>query len=323
MNQYQLEALQLLAEIGNLSQTADRLFISQPALSQLLKRMEEELGVPLFDRVNNRLLLNRYGKEYLVYATQALRVLREGKKKLDDMLDPDSGTVKILDSGHAILIRFFMDRLSTKWPNVKFSHHFEFGQKAVDQLIEGNADFFITLGKHSHPYITTIPLGTVSLFAAVPKVWNIPTFDGPFGQEVSLDYFLSRPTLTAPHPFDARLSLEQLCQKNGHQFTYDYESVDFGAISLLNEMGRGFSYFTFFNGEDAEPYLNELFIAEEKLGRFSMRIRAEGNLFPLNLVMLKNHYTSVSVNHFIEEMQRTLSDTSIDKRHAKQDKQEE
>lgn len=307
MNQYQLEALQLLAEVGNLSQAADRLFISQPALSQLLKRLEEELGVPLFDRVNNRLLLNSYGQEYLVYATQALQVLREGKKKLDDMVNPESGTIKILDSGHAIMIQFFIDRVSEKWPGVKFSHHFEFGQTAVDQLIKGNADFFITLGKHSHPYITTIPLGTVSLFAAVPKSWDVPTVDGLFGQEVPLDYFLSRPILTAPRPFDARLIFEQLCQKHGHTFNPDFESVDFGAISLRNEMGKGFSYFTFFNSEEAEPYLNELFISEEKLGRLSLRIHAEGNLFPLNLVMLKNHYTSVLAGHFIEEMRHTLS----------------
>ena len=55
---YFLEA----AKHGNLTKAAEGLHIAQPALSQSIRRLENELGVPLFDRKNHRIYLNEQGK---------------------------------------------------------------------------------------------------------------------------------------------------------------------------------------------------------------------------------------------------------------------
>ncbi len=67
---YQLEQLLAVAECGTLSNAADRLHISQPALSRSMQRLEAELKVPLFLRQKNRVELNENGRLAVEYAQQ-------------------------------------------------------------------------------------------------------------------------------------------------------------------------------------------------------------------------------------------------------------
>lgn len=67
---YQLEQLLAVAECGTLSNAADRLHISQPALSRSMQRLEAELKVPLFLRQKNRVELNENGRLAVEYARQ-------------------------------------------------------------------------------------------------------------------------------------------------------------------------------------------------------------------------------------------------------------
>lgn len=65
MELLQLRYFREIARIGSISATARELHISQPALSQTLKRLEQEVGVPLFDRTGKGLELNVYGEIFL------------------------------------------------------------------------------------------------------------------------------------------------------------------------------------------------------------------------------------------------------------------
>ena len=59
---YQLEQLLIVAECGTLSGAAEKLHLSQPALSRSMQKLEEELQVTLFDRQKNKISLNENGK---------------------------------------------------------------------------------------------------------------------------------------------------------------------------------------------------------------------------------------------------------------------
>ncbi len=61
MELLQLQYFQVIARTQNISAAADELHISQPSLSQLLKRLEQEVGSPLFDRIGKRIELNACG----------------------------------------------------------------------------------------------------------------------------------------------------------------------------------------------------------------------------------------------------------------------
>ena len=69
---YQLEQLLAFAECGTLSGAAERLHLSQPALSRSMQRLEAELQVSLFDRQKNRIEFNENGRMAAEYARQVM-----------------------------------------------------------------------------------------------------------------------------------------------------------------------------------------------------------------------------------------------------------
>lgn len=75
MELLQLRYFQTVATTGNMSKAADILYVSQPNLSISLTRLEEDLGVPLFDRRRGKIVLNENGKCFLQSVNQALSIL--------------------------------------------------------------------------------------------------------------------------------------------------------------------------------------------------------------------------------------------------------
>ena len=80
-----LELLDVLAEVGTLTAAADRLYVSQPALSQRLARLEVRLGGRLFEREGRRLLLNPAGVRMLSAARAVLAELRSAERDLAEI----------------------------------------------------------------------------------------------------------------------------------------------------------------------------------------------------------------------------------------------
>lgn len=82
-----MELLQLryfleLAKSKHLTKTAEKLMISPPSLSSTIHKLEDELGVKLFDRKAQRIYLNENGKIYYKYVENALNLLEEGKEAI-------------------------------------------------------------------------------------------------------------------------------------------------------------------------------------------------------------------------------------------------
>jgi LysR family transcriptional activator of glutamate synthase operon len=113
----------VLAQGCNVGEAATRLFISQSALSKHIKSMEEELGVPLFDRTGKGIVLNEYGRLFLLYAKQLVMLEDHFRKDIYN---------KLHDADHVIVIgtEYRITNLLT-----------DFRQKNKDYLlssIEGN-----------------------------------------------------------------------------------------------------------------------------------------------------------------------------------------
>ena len=76
-----LEYVIAIAEEKSLSKAAERLYLSQPALSQRLKKLEDELGTPLFLREKNGLSITDAGRIYINGAHSILQIKREALKR--------------------------------------------------------------------------------------------------------------------------------------------------------------------------------------------------------------------------------------------------
>lgn len=82
MELQQLKYFKAVAEIGKISTAAQSLYISAPALSTSIARLEKELGMQLFERSNNRIMLNKHGEIFLRYVNQIFNSLECARAEL-------------------------------------------------------------------------------------------------------------------------------------------------------------------------------------------------------------------------------------------------
>ena len=82
----QLRCFMEVARRENMSAAAKALYISQPALSQTIKRLEDEWGCPLFDRSGKKIVLNEAGGILYEASLQVNRILMDAKTKTEESL---------------------------------------------------------------------------------------------------------------------------------------------------------------------------------------------------------------------------------------------
>lgn len=91
----ELEYILVIAQEKNISKAAKRLYITQPALSRFLLRLEEQLGTELFVRKNRQYLPTYVGELYLEMARTALAAKRGFDTRLNRFLNAESGTISV------------------------------------------------------------------------------------------------------------------------------------------------------------------------------------------------------------------------------------
>lgn len=84
-----------VAETKNFTRTAENHFTSQSNISYAIRSLEKTMGVPLFIRRENEIVLSKYGEVFLPHVKSAFENLEKGCDQLKEMVDPVSGDVKI------------------------------------------------------------------------------------------------------------------------------------------------------------------------------------------------------------------------------------
>lgn len=95
MELLQLQYFQIIAQTQNISAAAKELHIAQPSLSQALKRLEQEAGVPLFDRVGRNIRLNAYGIIFLKHVEKVFSSLDNAALEIQAFRMQDDKTVHL------------------------------------------------------------------------------------------------------------------------------------------------------------------------------------------------------------------------------------
>ena len=73
----------------------ESLSISQPALSHSIARLEDEIGVPLFERNGRNIQLTRYGQVFAARVEDVLDQLQKGKQEIQELAHPDKGMINL------------------------------------------------------------------------------------------------------------------------------------------------------------------------------------------------------------------------------------
>ena len=145
----ELEIIKTLAEEGNMRKAADRLFLSQPALSQRLQSIEKEWGVLLFIRSQKGLEPTPAGELVVEYAKEAILKKEEALEMISSMTDKVHGTLKIACAsiiGHTWLpqvLKEFVER----YPDAQISLLTGWSSEIVKALNEREAHIGIVRGQ--------------------------------------------------------------------------------------------------------------------------------------------------------------------------------
>lgn len=94
----QLRAFLAAAQHENMTRAADALHVTQPALSRTIARLEQELGVQLFDREGRAIRLNEFGRAARVHAEAVLAELASMERHLHDLSGGLGGTIRVASS---------------------------------------------------------------------------------------------------------------------------------------------------------------------------------------------------------------------------------
>ena len=164
---YLLEALCALYDCGTLSAAAEHLHISQPALSRSMQKLEDLLGVSLFDRTKNRITLNDTGK---MAASMARRILESEEDMIHAVRNYDS-SLHTVSAGYCTPgpMMEMPISLSQVYPKMKVSSEMEDETDLLKGLRIGKYGFVILSHACEDEDTVSIPCGTESLyFSLIP-----------------------------------------------------------------------------------------------------------------------------------------------------------
>ncbi|MCL2852140.1 MAG: LysR family transcriptional regulator [Defluviitaleaceae bacterium] len=110
-----------IQKYGSITAAAERLFISQAALSKYLKNVEQQVGSPLFSRMGNEMVPTYIGKQYLDSAAKILHVQDNWNLEQSDLLGEERGSINVLipPMRSSSVIPYVMPRFWNKYPHVE------------------------------------------------------------------------------------------------------------------------------------------------------------------------------------------------------------
>ena len=165
-----LRLLQAVVDSGGLTAAAERLHLTQSAVSHQLKALEEALEQPLVERASRPLQLTPAGKRLLLLAQSTLPQVEAALRDLAKLKDGEAGELRIAVECHTCYdwLMPAMDAYRAAWPHVELDLLGGFQSDPVGLLLENRADLVITSEMSSRKGISFAPLFGFEMLALLP-----------------------------------------------------------------------------------------------------------------------------------------------------------
>lgn len=206
-----------VADLEHMTQAAEELYISQPSLSLAIKRLESELGTPLFERRGRNVKLNSCGQILLKHVTPALESLQKARDEIEEYKRMQNNLLTILSPslyGHPDL----MVRILTKFPELSISYIQEERDAFIRLLLSGKIDFCISTLRSDDSRVVSEFLYKDPLVVIVAVNHPLASRESVQLEELSEQPFAAHNTATA-----TRLDLEENCRAAGFEPRIYYE----------------------------------------------------------------------------------------------------
>ena len=172
MDQMQLKNFVLLAQTLNYSAVAKQEFISQPALTKQINRLEEELGVRLFHRTRHDVSLTFAGEEFYRHAADILDSMDRALHHMEDIKRGQTGSLEISAIfGLDDVIAGTVSGFTASYPEVRVNITSGSGAQQVLAINRQTADLFFSFAPllELYPSIETLPLSEDRMAVFVHK----------------------------------------------------------------------------------------------------------------------------------------------------------
>lgn len=160
-----LSAFLAVADSGSFTAAAERLFLTQPAISKRIAQLEQQLGARLFDRIGRQVYLTEAGHALLPRARQVIRDLDDMSRAISGLSGEVSGTLRIGTSHHIGLHRLppVLRQFSRAFPKVQLDIHFIDSEEAWEGVLHGDLELGV---------VTLPPIADDRVYSEA--IWNDP-----------------------------------------------------------------------------------------------------------------------------------------------------
>lgn len=208
----QLEYFMMICKELHFTRAAEKLHISQPSLSQQIKKLEFELGIPLFDRIGKSIALTEAGKIMKAHAEKVFYELEQAEAALRDLNGLQRGKLRIgsLLTCVNYLLPPAILKFKRLYPDIELSI---LGMKTNDihkGLLENKLDLGIGFLPIEIEELEYIPLYTEELSLAVPSYHPFANFE-----EIELKMISDVPTILLPENYFLRQLIDTYCDNVG------------------------------------------------------------------------------------------------------------
>jgi LysR family hydrogen peroxide-inducible transcriptional activator len=171
MEIHQLRYFVAVADEGNFSRAAAKVRVAQPSLSQQIRKLEAELGQPLFDRLPRSVVLTEAGRCLLDYARQILASIGDARRCVDELKGKVAGDVAVgaIPTIAPYVLPELVVTFQKHYPDVRL-HVVEDVTAVITRRIEaGELDVALASTCQRSPTLRVQLLGSEPLLALVPE----------------------------------------------------------------------------------------------------------------------------------------------------------
>ncbi|MGD8529342.1 MAG: LysR family transcriptional regulator [Syntrophobacterales bacterium] len=233
-----------VAKLGSFTKAAKATFRTQPALSQQIKALEEELDCHLFERIGKRKLrLTSAGERFLTFAESILENYDSLRADLNELKGSQKGRLKIA-APFTTLYHLFPEVLkeyTERFPQVELTILDRSQQTVIELVKSGDIDFGFTVESEVPGDLATLRWKKVETALMTPMGHPLAT-----GKRVTLRQIAKYSLILPPKDlrFTCRRMLEERFQKLGLDYQIVMESSNVELTSLYVEIGLGISFAT-------------------------------------------------------------------------------
>lgn len=245
VNLYQLTTFVTVISEGSMTAAADKLFLTQPAVSQQIRNLEEELGVELLVRGVRQIKATPQGEILYEHARKILHHVQQAEIAIKSMGAELKGNVKIgtLNSLGLHMMSPIIGRLLRHNPDLMVKVDYNKGEELLKTFQKGLIDVVI-LPEVTKEYKTVMDHDVEAKFLNKEEMWLVSSGkDSNVPQQISISELCDYPIVhfTGEYPsFDAMLN--QKIQASGKKLNVIFESSNVGTLKRVIETGIGLGF---------------------------------------------------------------------------------